>query len=663
MRSCVRMLLPMTVLVLLAGLTEAWPAGFVLDGMRQWEPGESYEGGSDYDWRLDHPVEFWVAGASLEAVFDDIRGQTGVRLSFYPENDENSRVRVHLFLNPQHPPTLRVVMAQLMWVVACPFFTMDAPEGKVYYLMSTSIAGGARRNLQARVEAIWEARKGRWEEIGGKLDEYRWALGLSREELIETYRGNDDLLLLNLLGPPRRAVTEFMCRHAKAIQLPEGPAEGGEVDAFGQTIGATSFTSEDISDLTLAFGLPEGVLRDPHVAFDIHVEAAGRLRVNMAPESPQKLRESAQGRHGPYLLADLTNEFSLSAPDELVLRRLLGEKIPPDQEADYLERVEQELAAEKREREQLRLDIDRRLSQQAKELLTTTSLTLRNVDRSFPITPWIAQEAVARATGMNVVSDGLLWSGGYDYGHPPYGEEKTVTVTSLTALDSFTHEPVATGLCRPSWEWGDAGDFLRFRTADRDIWRAAMLPQGFIDWVDGLLQPHLPDPVRLIEQTRFEAAIPVGPVHMTRMLGKLSDLQMKFGADVNYGNPRQLGSIIRHQVIGQILSGASTRPKLTRLLASLSDSQWEQLKGDGLLCDRDLSPDQQKMLAAAIMPAGRSASLRDRTIALAPISNAMDWYGVLVRAHVLGGDRREAEGGQVPPYARKVLRVDAVLPE
>nr|NIN64343.1 hypothetical protein [Anaerolineae bacterium]NIN94628.1 hypothetical protein [Anaerolineae bacterium]NIQ77691.1 hypothetical protein [Anaerolineae bacterium] len=82
--------------------------------MSQWEPGESYQGGSDYDSRLDHSVQFWVAGASLATVFADIERQTGVRLGFLPEGDENTRVRVHLFLNRQDPPTLREFMAQLM---------------------------------------------------------------------------------------------------------------------------------------------------------------------------------------------------------------------------------------------------------------------------------------------------------------------------------------------------------------------------------------------------------------------------------------------------------------------------------------------------------------------------------------------------------------------
>ncbi len=603
MPSCMRMLLPITVLVLLGGLTDAWSAGPLLESTSQWEPGRSYEGKSDYDWRLDHPVEFWVAGASLATVFADIERQTGVRIGFLPEGDENSRVRVHLFLNPQDPPTLRELMAQLMWVVDCPFFATDTPEGKAYYLMSTSIAGGASQNFQARVEAIWEARKGRWVEIDDKLEEYRLALRLSPEEVIERYRGHDDLFLLNLLDPARRAVAEFMCRHAKAIQFPQVqiPDGIGELEGFGKTIPASSFTSEDISGLTLASGLPESVLRDPNAAFDIYVEAVGRLRVNMAPDSPQKWRESAQGRAGPYLLVDLTDGFVLSAAEELALRRALGEKIPPDQEASYLERLEQELAAEKRERERLRLDIERSLSQGVKDLLATTSLTLQNIDRSFPITPWIAQEAVARATGMNVVSDGLLWSGRYDYGHPPYGEEKTVTLTALTVLDSFTHEPVATGLCRPSWEWGDAGDFLHFRTADRDIWRAAMLPQGFIDSVDRLLQPQLPEPAVLAEQTRFQASIPVEPMNTARMLGQLSNLQMSFGTDINYGDPTQLATIIRHQAIAQILDGATTRPKLARFL--------------------------------------------------------------LVEAHDLGEEGSTTGGGQALPYACRVLQIDAALPE
>ncbi len=662
------------ILVLLLGAaTSACAQGAIVPGpegvaLSFWQPSDSYAGGKQPDPRLDQPVEFWRAGLTLSEVFTSVEEQTRVHISFWPADDQNTRVRVNLYLNPEQPPSLRELMAQLAWVVDCPFFVEDEPGENAYYMMSTSIASGAKENLQARVDALWKAREGRWKEIGSKLDEYQQALSLSREELIEKYQGEDDLMLLNLLDPPRRAVTEFMCRHMSTvqslIQSPQFPAEGGEAIGFGSSVGASDFTAEDIADLELAFGLPESVLRDPQMMFDLHVESVGRLRVNVSPEYPQDARWSNLKHPGPYLLADLTDDFALSAPDELALRRALGERIPPDQEASYLKKLEQEVATAKRERWRVRLEAERNLSPRAEDLLESTSLTLRNTDLHFPVTPWVAQEAVARATGMNVISDGMLWLGQYHYGNPPYGEEKTATLTALAALDSFTHAPAATGMRRPSWEWGDAGDFLRFRTADRDIWRAAMLPQEFLDWVDSLLRPHLPDPAALAKLKRFQLTMPIGLVHMTRTLGELSDLRMEFGADINYGDPTELTGIVRHQAVQHLIYGAMMRPKFTRFLASLSDAQWEQVKGDGLRCDYDLSPGQHELLTAAIQRSGGTSPwLADRMITLDREAEAGDSYSFRLTTSSLGHDGHHIGWSSSVPYANKELRVEAVAPE
>jgi hypothetical protein len=642
-----------------------------------WEAGQSYAGGEQADPRLDRPVEFWRAGISLEEVFADVERQTGVALGFYPVNDENRRVPVHLFLNQQDPPTLRAVMAQLMWVVDCPFFVGEEPGEKAYYLMSTSIAGGADKSLQARVAAIWKAREGRWKDIGSKLDEYQQALDLSREEVIDKYQGVDDLMLLNLLDPARRAATQFTCRHMSEIQsfieAPQFLAEGGEPMGFGTSIPASSFTPEDVADLKLAFGVSESVLRDPAMMFDLNVEAVGRMRVNVSPEYPQEERWSSLDHPGPYLLADLTEDFALSAPDELALRRALGERIPPDQEAAYLKKLEEEIATRRRERERIRLESERSLSPRATDLLESTPLVLRNTVPGPPLTPWVAQEAVARETGMNVVSDGLLWLGRYSYGRPSYGEEKTATLTALAALDTFTHAPAATGMRRPSWEWGDAGNFLRFRTADRDIWRAAMLPQEFLDWVDALLKPHLPDPEDLAKQKSLQLSTPVDLVHLTRRPGRLSDLQMRFGGDLNYGDPRELANIARHQAICHLIYGAMMRPKLTRFLASLSDAQWEQVKGMGLRCDYDLSPDQQELLISAMQRRGAPPlTLADRVIILDQEAEAHGFYSIRCTTSASARDARGPRGARGArrtgwigglPYANKELQVEAVAPD
>jgi len=116
----------------------------------QWNPSESWPGGSQHDPRLDQPVQFWRPGVTLAEVFSGIEEQTGVSLRFFPEGDENERVRVHLFLNPQSPPALRDLMAQVSWAVDCPFFLTDGGEDAAYYLMATSIGRGAASAMRAR---------------------------------------------------------------------------------------------------------------------------------------------------------------------------------------------------------------------------------------------------------------------------------------------------------------------------------------------------------------------------------------------------------------------------------------------------------------------------------------------------------------------------------
>ncbi len=133
-------------LMLIGLVATAWPASPPLESLRQWDPSASWEGGRDYDARLNRPVAFWRAGLSLEEVFAGVEQQAGVKLSFFPEEDENRRMRVHLFLNQEEPPSLRELMAQLMWVVDCPFFLAEESEGKTYYLMSTSMAAGAEES-------------------------------------------------------------------------------------------------------------------------------------------------------------------------------------------------------------------------------------------------------------------------------------------------------------------------------------------------------------------------------------------------------------------------------------------------------------------------------------------------------------------------------------
>jgi hypothetical protein len=291
-------------------------------------------------------------------------------------------------------------------------------------------------------------------------------------------------------------------------------------------------------------------------------------------------------------------------------------------------------------------------------------VTLRGVDPWLRTIPWVTQDAVARESGFHVVSDAILWSGRYS-SWPPLRqeEEEETTLTALAALDGFTHKPLGTGMHRPSWEWGDAGDSLRFRTADRDIWRAAMLPQEFVDWVDWLIAPHLPDQGVLAPRQRMELRIPIGLVYAVRMLGGLSDLQMEFGSQVNYGNPYEVRDIVRRQAIGEIVWAADMRPKLTRFLASLSDPQWERMKGEGLRFDVDLIPDQQRMLTSALTSGSGDSDLTGLLLTLDREREAEGHYAI----HLKGPGEREGRPGlwwdYSIDYSQTALRLEAWAPD
>jgi hypothetical protein len=392
---------------------------------------------------------------------------------------------------------------------------------------------------------------------------------------------------------------------------------------------------------------------------------AGQLRVNAAPEYTQKARPPGQGHFGPYRLVDLTEDSALTAAEDLALRRGLGEDIPAEREAEYLRQRAREIAADKKARELARLKAERSLSPRAEEMLASTMVTLRGLTPDLPIAAWQAQEAVARATGKSVVSDGLLWWGRYDWPPQEDSQAKGTTLTALAALDSFSHLPAETGLSRPSWEWGDAGDFLRFRTADREVWREAMLPPEFLAWVASVVAPHLPDPAGFAGRQWRELSIPVGSVYSMRMLAGLSELQLAFGRHINVGSPNDLGDIVRHEATAALLCGVGGRFDLVRFLGSLTDAQWEQMKGAGLPFGTGLSPTQQQLLAEALTtPSGRHQSLADMVLTARAERGPERGYSL----HVSRPDPRRAEGesgreGSAFPPLPGVLRVTAWAPE
>ena len=219
---------PVLALICIAGVGLALAAGpqsppttTTATGPRllSWLPYETHPGGAQFDARLDTPVNFWRAGLSLKEVFVGVAEQTGVEIQFWPAGDENERVHVNLYLNPDRPPSLRELMAQLAWVTGCTFAYEegeDADEPWTYYLLSTSVAGGAEERLEEeRAEAMaawqqeWDAFAPSKAAIAEGIAEYERALARSDRDLIALYSGVNDRLLVTMLEPRRRAAAEF----------------------------------------------------------------------------------------------------------------------------------------------------------------------------------------------------------------------------------------------------------------------------------------------------------------------------------------------------------------------------------------------------------------------------------------------------------------------
>jgi hypothetical protein len=179
-------------------------------GSPWWSAVESWPGGIQHDERLGQTVQFWGAGIPLRDVFAGIREQTGVEIGFEPPGDVNERVCVNLYLNPDDPPTLRELMAQLSWATDCLFgYWVEGGEAK-YCLHKTTLGEGMVATVleapERRRQLLAQQALGR---EPARREALREALSLSREEAIERYQGKNDLLLFAVLDPARRAMCEL----------------------------------------------------------------------------------------------------------------------------------------------------------------------------------------------------------------------------------------------------------------------------------------------------------------------------------------------------------------------------------------------------------------------------------------------------------------------
>ena len=607
-----------------------------------WQPGESYQGGSQFDARLDKPVQFWRAGVPLKEVFADLTRQTGVGFDFLAPQADEPRLCVTLYLNPQQPCSLRDMMAQLTWVTGCKFAYSEPGTGaRTYQLLWSSVAQGAAEKLAAETAAREEQfraerqtqREAQRATTAAALQEARAALALSQDDAIARYRGVNDALLLNLLDPSRRAALNLLA------DLPEDDALGTLADGprggRGQLVSRewSAWSPDQQMSLKQALGLEQQWPKEGQVSILIGAGRGGTLMAIVRTE---------QGTEVLGRLSGLLASGSVRRGQEAQLRGYLGEPAPPDQGAPAQGQQQasgqQPGAARRQQQVQQRqqwvqqreqaLAEARALSPEREALLASLALPTAGAGDSL----WQLQEAAAKATGLDVVSD-CFWpprGGGPPRGRGPGSAEPASALDTLS--EACFGQGAGFGRGFPGFpggigggedlgmQWGDAGAFLRFRTQRPDLWRAAMLPadvQLQLDaWLEPFAAPQTPGRSAQAGSGRRagprQGAVPAtgepqtiarrGPetsplaedLQKTSWLAsRLNDLQIRFGGAIPYEDPTEPAGARLQALRRATLDQIGFRLPLFRLMGGLTPKQWARLRGDGLRWGYDLTPEQQ----------------------------------------------------------------------
>jgi len=581
----------------------------VIDGLllTPWLPGESYQGGEQFDERLEKPVRFWRAAAPLQDVFTDLSGQTGVSLSFWPPQTDEPRVPVTLYLNPQKPPSLREVMAQLAWVTGCAFALSDGVDGRAYYLLGTSAGRGVAEKLSSQQQAQQEQFRAAWqtrqdtqrEDASRQLTETKAALALSDGEAIARYRGKNDALLLNLLDHPRRAAVTLLAG------LPDDDVGQLLNGSGGLTRDWSGWSPDQQAAIKQALSADENWPAEVTITITVDPMRGGALTAH----APGQQRRRPVGR-----VTGLLSSGDVTGRNQIALLRLVGEIQTPEQE-DAVRKQQQDArqadrAAQQEQFAQRRVEAlaaTRTLSEGKAKLLT--SLSLPDLDGSADL--WKLQEAVAKATGLHVVSD-CFWPPRFGGPRQRNVEKVTNTLEALSSACAPTAGfpgpgfgggrgpgggapgpgPGGGGATDLSVRWGDAGTFLRFRSQSPDMWRGALLPADVLAQLDAWLEPAV--------SASSSAAPPPGDTPLSSDLekvswlaGRLNDLQARLGGTIPYEDPSEPKGARRQELRRGALAQIAFTMPLLRLLASFTLEQWARARADGLRWGYDLTPDQQ----------------------------------------------------------------------
>ena len=600
-----------------------------------WLPGDSYPGGSRFDLRLNQTVRFWRAGLTLDEVFAGLTEQTGVALAFYPPGDDNPRLRVNLYLNPDDPPSLRDIVSQLMWTTDCALASEETGDPSApyrYYLLSTSIAGAAESRLsqdwQSAMDSFrseWESRAPSRDQIVSKLDEYRQALSLSQNQLIAAYYGVDDHLLAALLDPAGRASASFVT----GLDLDN---LNTLLDGEPLALDWTELSPAQRSDLQSGLRVPDwgrGPRRGREIDWsqiqpdEITIGGLSWGGAIISAQLPPSEDEPAggrgpRGRRGRFLaspMLNLTGEGDLFPDEAITIRRALGETITDDQANDLRrewfearrDEGRQQWEDRTREAAQVTIATKSNLSSSAEALLSALSLYL---DPDAPLALWQVQQAVASASGINIVSDAFYQPSrtltrARQFVYPDHqGDLSALQLLHLSALTTEDVGRLAFSAVEDSsagWEWQDAGTFLRFRSRARDLWRAAMLPPDTSAWLDEWLDPLLE------HATGGRVDVTLDPQYTSLFADSLTDIRLQHGGKLICGDPSDPTAAARTALRSDVLSTLFRHATTFRALASLSDSQWTELRGPGLHVAYDLSQEQRIALGLAPAPEDPSA--------------------------------------------------------
>jgi len=625
------------VMALLLTASVALPAASEQPGappppFEQWLAGESYSGGKQSDPRLDQPVRFWGAGMPLKQVFESIHQQTGVQIGFWPPGDMNERVCVNLYLNPDKPPSLRELMAQLAWVTDCAFAWERGGGGCRYALLSTSIGSSARDALlKEKQETLARARELREERnrqaalqnrtrLRAKFAEVRDAVALPRDELVRRYSGKDDLLLLALLDPGRRAIVEFVLGLTEddiGLLLDGVPVqyEWSSLSAEERSLTKTAFLrahagnwdTEEVQRQAASGTFDWD--RDPPISVFIGGSDSGGLGIGA------RLPDGETHTKRPFVSAGarLVETGDTWLPEETTaLRRALGERITEEQERQFIEETDSQIELARR-RQGAEEVIDRspatwgRLSTEAKGVLD--ALPLPEVE-GRTVALWQVQEVVAARSGYHIASD-CFWQPTRDLNsrreliHPDSREPLTALLAlqlSSAAFDdrySLLWEREEGNEDAVAWEWGDAGPFLRFRSTSRDVWRASFLPESVLRGITAWWEPQLTsacysDAAPAEIETELD---PRAVARVTSSVDELDDIwggfRVRYGGRLCYGDPSDVREAYATAARAALCEPLAGQRWGFRIFVGFTDEQWERIRGEGLRCERDLRPEQR----------------------------------------------------------------------